>query len=223
MEKIKDPSMILSIVDAAAIVGLAAYTYNALKEVKEKQVEQTKTIQTLLTKINRLENDRKGLDSTVNTIDNEVKSLRDDVSSSSTIEQLDELQADLEAIVTTLKEKQIEVKLPSAEIKYYPPVRSSRRPVEQSRNNSRSVSFQDEELSSAQSVNRGGRRVQPQPQPRSVQRAPQRQVSAPKQPVNRPQSSRPRQVQPEPDDRQYDDDEDETEALQDYRNSVQNA
>lgn len=222
MEKIKDPAMILSIVDAAAIVGLTAYTYNAIKEVKEKQVEQTKTIQTLLTKINRLENDRKGLDNTVNTIDNEVKSLRDDVSSSSTIEQLDELQADLEAIVTTLKDKQIEVKLPSAEIKYYPPVRSPRRQVEPSR---RSVSFQDEELSSAQSANRSGRRqVQAsQASPRSNQRAPQRQAPPPKQPVNRPQSSRPRQVQPEPDDRQYDDDEDESDALQDYRNSVQNA
>jgi hypothetical protein len=147
MDKIKEPSMILASLDAVAILGVATYFHRKIDEMKENQTKITRTLSHLVNKMNEMEKQNQGNTQSFQEINNTLKSLQENLVSSAKVDEVDDLDLDINAIVQSLAANNIEVARPSLEPRYDPRMAARGRALPPASN--RRVAFEEEDLSSA--------------------------------------------------------------------------
>jgi hypothetical protein len=121
MEKIKEPAMILSMVNSAGLVGVTAYFYKQIEVLRQDNNKVAGALQAILKKLTELEKDGQLKGEILHKIKDEVKEISEDLQNTVTVDTLD---ADLSELVAVLGEHEIPVELPSHAPPPPPPVRA---------------------------------------------------------------------------------------------------
>lgn len=157
MEKVKDPAMVLAIVNSVGLIGTSAYFYKQLEAVRTDMVKITQTLSSLARKVSEIEKHDQGKGEAMHALNEQIKNLNDCVEGLPSFTDFDNLNIDLDALVETLGDNEIEVVRPSLEPKSRPQRYDNRRqpPPSRTRNQQK-----DRELDDEQEYERPTRRTQ---------------------------------------------------------------
>ena len=153
MEKVKEPAMVLSIVNSVALVGTIGYFYKQMQEDRQNMQKIAQTLSGVVRKLTDIEKGEQNKGEALHTLNDEVKRLNQALTELPTFEALDNLDVDMDEIITMLNENNISVERPSL----IPKKRTNRRG--DSRNDSRGDSRNDLRSDSRNSQRNDNRRV----------------------------------------------------------------
>lgn len=113
MERLKDPSMLLSVTNTVALIGTTAYCYKQLESFRLDMIKMSQTITGLVRKITEMEKTDQNKNEGLHALSDQLKRINQQLEDVPTFEALDNLEIDLNEIVAVLGEKEIHVERPS--------------------------------------------------------------------------------------------------------------
>ena len=111
MEKLKEPPMILSVINTTGMIAMAGYFYKQIETLTNEMNNLKVKNERLAAKVKELEKAQTLKDEKINKVETEMGGLEYTITENSNI--LDNFDFDLEQIVSVLEEKDIVVKRPS--------------------------------------------------------------------------------------------------------------
>jgi len=113
MERLKDPTMLLTIANTIGIVGSTAYFYKQMEAMRLDMIKISQTLTACARKIGELEKADQHKGESLRTLNDEVKRINQQIESIPSFETIDGLDADLDEIVSVLDASDITVDRPS--------------------------------------------------------------------------------------------------------------
>lgn len=121
MEKVKDPAMMLSVVDFVGLAGAIFYFYKQNEAIRSDMAKITQTLTGVVRKMAEMEKGDQQKSELLHGLNDQIKQMDQKISDLPTVDFADMVEGDLEEIVATLAEHNIEVERTKA----YPPPRRS--------------------------------------------------------------------------------------------------
>lgn len=115
MEKIKDPAMLLAIVNSVGLVGTTAYFYKQLESIRADMVKFSQTLTGVLRKLSEIEKGDQHKNEALHTLNDQVKRINEQIEDLPTFDAMDNMDMDLSELVAVLEENNIQVDRPSQE------------------------------------------------------------------------------------------------------------
>jgi hypothetical protein len=109
MEKVKDPAMVLSVVDLLGLVGTIFYFYKQNEAIRSDMVKITQTLGGVVRKLAEMEKSDQQKGEVLHGLNEQIKQLDQRISEVPNIEFADMIDGDLDEIVAALADNSIEV------------------------------------------------------------------------------------------------------------------
>lgn len=113
MEKLKEPSMLLSVANSIGLVGTTAYFYKQYESLKLEQTKMQQTIQGIIRKMSDMEKGDQNKGEALHTLNDQVKRINGQLDEIPTFNNIDDLDMDLSEIIAVLNENDIPIERPS--------------------------------------------------------------------------------------------------------------
>ncbi len=117
MEKMKDPAMLLSIANTAAIVGTAVYFYKQVEAVRLDMVKVSQTLNGVLKKISEIEKGDQNSNDALHTLNEQIKHINDQIGDLPSLDDIANFDMDIDEIVDILEQNNIPIKRPSQSVR----------------------------------------------------------------------------------------------------------
>jgi hypothetical protein len=127
METVKDPAMILSIINSVALAGNTFYFYKQLEAIRSDMQQITKTLNSIVTKFSEITKSDQNKHELITTLHGEVLRLDKSLKDLPVMEDVEVLNTDVDEIISALQQINIEIERPS-EIQQVKPI-SARRDI----------------------------------------------------------------------------------------------
>lgn len=118
MDKLKDPSMVLSVANSAGLVGITAYFYKQLEAQRLDMIKMQQTIQGLLRKLSEIEKGEQNKSETLHLLNDQIKKLNEQVEDMPSLTDTENLDLDIDEITNVLSENNITIERPSQKVRY---------------------------------------------------------------------------------------------------------
>lgn len=113
MEKMKDPAMLLSLANTAAIVGTAVYFYKQVEAVRLDMVKVSQTLNGVLRKISEMEKGDQNSNEALHALNEQIKNINDQIIDLPSFDDVANADMDITEIIEILEDNNIVVKRPS--------------------------------------------------------------------------------------------------------------
>jgi hypothetical protein len=113
MEKLKDPAMLLSVVNSIGLIGTTVYFYKQLESMRSDMVKISQTLTGILRKISEIEKGEQNKSDALYLLNEQVKRINEQIDELESLENMDNLDMDLSEIISVLKDNNISVERPS--------------------------------------------------------------------------------------------------------------
>lgn len=113
MDKIKDPAMLLSIINTVALVGSGAYFYRQLESLRSDIVKISNALTGVLKKISDLDRGGQHQEEAWHALNDQIKKINEQMDNLASLELFENMDEDITEIITTLAEREIYVDRPS--------------------------------------------------------------------------------------------------------------
>lgn len=113
MEKMKDPAMLLSLANTAAIVGTSVYFYKQVEAVRLDMVKVSQTLNGVLRKISEMEKGDQNNNEALHALNEQIKHINDQIVELPSFDEVANFDMDITEIIEVLGENNISVKRPS--------------------------------------------------------------------------------------------------------------
>ena len=115
MEKLKDPAIMLSVANMVGLVGTTAYFYKQLESLRADMVALSRTMQTVVKKLDEVQRTDQRKSELVNELDREVSRMSELVNELPSFELTDNIDRDLEEVYKVLGDNGMGADRPSQE------------------------------------------------------------------------------------------------------------
>ena len=113
MEKLKDPAMLLAVANSIGIVGTTAYFYKQLEAMRLDMVKMSQTLTGVIKKLSEIDKGSQSRDEALHLLGDQMKRINQHLEDVPSFENLENIEMDLNEIVTVLEENEIPVERPS--------------------------------------------------------------------------------------------------------------
>lgn len=169
MEKIKDPAMVLSVVNSVGLVGVTAYFFKQVESIKADMIKINQNFSTVLRKVSEIDKKDQDKGESIHVLNDQIKKLNEEISYLPSLDAFEHIEEDLTDIMDELEQHDIYIEKP---------VKNYSRRTNDNRDNRRNG---DRRYSKKESQNR-------KPQQREVDSRPGRSRSRAPRPSNDPTS-----------------------------------
>lgn len=118
MEKIKEPAMLLSLVNSFGLVGLTAYCYKQLEAQRLELMIVTKNLSAIANKLTQMEKGERDKVEIYHSLNDQIKNVSEQVQNMPSINEIENFEEDFQEIVAVLQENNISVERPSQMQRY---------------------------------------------------------------------------------------------------------
>lgn len=119
MDKIKDPAMLLSIVNSAALVGTTAYFYKQMEAMRADMLKITQTLSGVVRKLTEIEKTDQHKNESLHALNDQIKSINGALENMPSPDVINNLDQDLEEIIEVMEDNNITIERPSQNTKPY--------------------------------------------------------------------------------------------------------
>ena len=119
MEKLKDPAMILSVVNTLGMIGTTAYFFKQIEAIRLDMVKMSQALSGVLRKISETEKGDQHQNEALHTLNDQIKHINDNIQELPTFQELPSfddfsmLDADIVEILRVLADKDIQIDRPT--------------------------------------------------------------------------------------------------------------
>lgn len=113
MEKIKDPAMILALTANIGVFGSSAYFYKQLEAIRADLVKMSQTLTGVVRKIAEIEKGEQHKGEALHALNDQVRRINQAIDELPSFEIMNDMEDDLNEVVTVLQENDIQVDRPS--------------------------------------------------------------------------------------------------------------
>ncbi|MEM2986609.1 MAG: hypothetical protein QXV60_00710 [Nitrososphaerota archaeon] len=108
MDKVKDPSMLLSVVNSIGLVGVTVYFYKQLETIRMDLVKITQNLSGILRKVLEIEKSDHNKNEVIRSLSEQIRKLSEQMEELPSLD-LENLEINMEEIINTLEENGINV------------------------------------------------------------------------------------------------------------------
>lgn len=113
MEKLKDPTMLISLANTAGLVGITAYFYKQNEALRAEIVKLSNTMNAVSKKVIEMEKGTIQKGEVLQSFSSQLKEVNQKLESTPQLENFEDIQYDIEELVNVLRENNIQCDIPS--------------------------------------------------------------------------------------------------------------
>lgn len=113
MEKLKDPSMLLSVANSIGIVGITAYFYKQIEAQRLDLIKMSQTLSAITRKLTEMEKGEQNKGEVLHTLNDQIKTINQQLENMPSFDTFNNVDDDLSEIIAVLEENNIPVNRPS--------------------------------------------------------------------------------------------------------------
>jgi cell fate (sporulation/competence/biofilm development) regulator YmcA (YheA/YmcA/DUF963 family) len=117
MDKIKDPAMVLSTTSLIGLIGTTTYFFQQISTIKSDMLKMSDALTKLAIQVRELHNGDEHKNEALQMLGEQVKSINQKIELLPSIDDIQDISEDLEGIVETLQDNNIEATLQSQQPK----------------------------------------------------------------------------------------------------------
>lgn len=161
MDKLKEPSMLLSVVNTVGMVGAVAYLYKQIEAMRLDYLKMAENMNKIGQKIIQMEKGNRDNSDIIHKLTEEMKKLNDTIENVPRFEDVNDIKQDIDDVVSSLCDHNINIELQS---QLPPPPPSNVRRTNKYKNKNKN-SFNNSSRELSREKHRESRAPVPPPQP----------------------------------------------------------
>lgn len=110
MDKIKDSSMLLSIINSVGLVGITFYFYKQLESIRSDLFRVTQTLSGVVKKVTELDKINQSENEMLRNLNRQIKKINQKIEEIPSLDSIDDLKLDINEIFKTLENNDIIVR-----------------------------------------------------------------------------------------------------------------
>lgn len=117
MEKLKEPSMLLSVANSIGIVGITAYFYKQIEAQRLDLIKMSQTLTVIARKLAEMEKGEQHKGEALHTLNDQIKTINQQLENMPSFDTFNNMDDDVSEIIAVLEENNIPVDRPSQTVR----------------------------------------------------------------------------------------------------------